>query len=88
MANKNLQRPEALRDGVYDASDCTPDNSNDLPDGECRGIWVGVAGNVEVVFVGGSTVIMPAVAAGMWHPMRARRIRAAGTTATGIKVGY
>lgn len=53
-----------------------------------RCICVGVAGNVRVDMVDGSTVTWPALAAGVLHPIRARRIYASGTTATTIVVGY
>lgn len=32
-----------------DAFPVTPDDDNDLPNGVCRGLWVGTAGSVEVI---------------------------------------
>jgi len=68
-----------------DGDAITPDDNNDLAVA-CRGIIVTVAGNVEVVTPAGNTVIYPGLAAGIVHPLRATRIKAAGTTATGIVV--
>lgn len=55
-----------------------------------RGIFVGVAGNVQVQFVGDPDTNQPimALAIGMWHPMQIQKIIAAGTTATGVLVGF
>lgn len=51
-----------------------------------RGIIVGVSGDVAVITLGGETVTLPALAAGIIHPFRVSRIKLTGTTATGIKV--
>lgn len=54
-----------------------------------RAVYVGVAGDLEVVTKNGRTVIMKNVAAGVWHAMRISRINSgAGTTATDILVGW
>jgi hypothetical protein len=89
MTAKGGNRSAATRiDGIYDASDVTPSNTVDLPDGPCRAIWVGVAGDVKITTLGGTDIVLPAMVAGMWHPQPAKRIFATGTTATGIKAGY
>jgi hypothetical protein len=59
----------------------TPDDNTDLAS-ETRGIYVGVAGNLSVVMIGGDTVTIP-VQAGL-HPLAVSRIRSTGTTATGL----
>ncbi len=59
----------------------TPSDSTDL-EYTTRGLYIGVAGNLSVVMAGGDTVIIP-VQAGL-HPLSVSRVRATGTTATGI----
>lgn len=59
----------------------TPSNSVDIPQ-RPRAIYVTVAGDVECVGDNGVSVIFP-LAAG-WHALSPIRIRATGTTATGL----
>jgi hypothetical protein len=59
----------------------TPSDSADLTH-VSRALYVGVAGNMSVVMRGGQTVTF-AVQAGI-HPLAVSRVRATGTTATGI----
>lgn len=62
----------------------TPNNDADLAE-DTRGLYVGVSGDVKVDLVGGSTEItFVNLAAGVIHPIRARRVYATGTTATSI----
>lgn len=70
--------------GATDGISVTPSDSADLSIGFCRGILVGVAGALSVVTTSGTTVTFPVVVAGVIHPICATRIRATGTTATGI----
>jgi len=63
----------------------TPDDNTDLtilP----RAIMVTEGGDLGAVLMDGSTVVLPALAAGVVYPVRARRIlgSSGGTTATGI----
>lgn len=53
-----------------------------------RAVYVGTAGNLEVVTKDGRTVIIPNLAAGIWHAMRISRINSAGTAAADILVGW
>lgn len=56
-----------------------------------RGVYVGASGNLEVQFcddADAAPVILVGLAAGVWHPMQIQKIISAGTTATGILVGY
>ncbi len=56
-----------------------------------RFIMVAVAGNVKITGVGDADdapVVLPALAAGVWHKVRAKRIWAIGTAATGIVGAY
>ncbi len=69
----------------------TPSDTVDLPFGPCRGIWVGVTGNVQLTSPldsAATSVVVPALIAGMAHPIRAKRIWNASTTATGIFAIY
>ena len=52
-----------------------------------RGVYVGGAGTLVVVMRSGSTVTIPAVAAGVMLPIQASQIKAA-TTATSITALY
>ena len=88
MATKNPRKKRYPPTSPQDASAVTPDNSNDLPDGPCIAIWVGVAGHLEIVTLDGTTVVLQNALAGRWHWIAAKRIRAAGTTATNIVAGY
>lgn len=61
----------------------TPNDSTDLAT-VTRGIYVGVTGDVEVITVGGETVVFKAAAAGSVIPIQAARVKAANTTATNL----
>jgi len=60
----------------------TPSDSSDLPSA-CRALNVATSGTVSVTTVGGTTATVY-MAAGVAFPVRARRILATDTTATGI----
>lgn len=62
----------------------TPSDTVDLLTGT-RAIYVGVAGDVSLLLLDGATVTLTLVAG--WHPIAPRRVRATGTTATGIIAG-
>lgn len=67
----------------------TPDDDNDLPDTPTRGVLVGVAGDVSVIGFGDENpVTLPALVAGVIHPISVKRIRSTGTTATSIVAVY
>jgi len=74
------------RQVVY-TQNVTPSDSVDLPGGVTRAVLVGAEGDVSVTYANGSqdTVFL---AAGVFHPLSVARVRATGTTATGIKAGY
>lgn len=61
----------------------TPNNDADLT-AMTRAVFVGTGGDLEVVMAGGQTVVLPSIPAGAFLPISVSRIRAAGTTATGI----
>lgn len=61
----------------------TPNDGTDLAT-PTRGIYVGASGDLKVDMRGVGTVTFVGLAAGMIHPICARRVYATGTTATGI----
>jgi hypothetical protein len=61
----------------------TPDDNADLSF-PVRGLMVAGAGDVSVETLGGDTVTLPALQPGVQYAVLARRVLAAGTTATGI----
>lgn len=64
----------------------TPSDATDL-EHVSQWVYVEAAGTLGVVTRGGQTLVTPVLAAG-WHLMELTRIRATGTTATGIMVGW
>jgi hypothetical protein len=53
-----------------------PSDDNDLPDGACRALWIGGAGNVEVIAADDTaSVIMLGVQAGAVLDIQAKRVR-------------
>lgn len=71
-----------------DAAAVTPDNATDLPDGPCKGLWVGGAGALVVDTLDGTTVTITAVPAGTHLPLSVKRVRATGTVASAILALY
>ena len=65
------------------AAAITPSDTVDLS-APCNAIYVGGAGALTVITVGGETVAFPAVPAGAIIPIRATRIKATGTVATNL----
>ena len=63
----------------------TPNDSNDLTFMP-RAVWVGTGGDLSVVMKDGATVTIPGVPDGTLLPIRVDRIRATGTTASGIVI--
>lgn len=61
----------------------TPDNSNDLVT-VTRGIYVGTAGDLAVVMVGGETVTFVGLTAGVLYPLAVARVKLTGTTADNL----
>lgn len=60
-----------------------PSDGADLAD-VTRAVFVGGSGSLAVVFTSGTEVTLTGVAGGSVLPLRVRRIKATGTTATGI----
>jgi threonine/homoserine efflux transporter RhtA len=66
----------------------TPSDTVNLAAGICRAIYVGVGGNVVVVHGDDTTVTYTSLAAGVVHPIMAKRINNTNTTATSIVALY
>lgn len=65
----------------------TPDDAADLPRGLSRGLYVAGAGAVTLMDAEGGVVTLQS-ADTQYHPVRVRRVLAAGTTATGMVALY
>ncbi|WP_332699074.1 spike base protein, RCAP_Rcc01079 family [Devosia sp.] len=61
----------------------SPNDAVDLPD-VTRAIYVGGSGALEATLVSGADISLAGIAAGTILPLRIRRIKATGTTATFI----
>ena len=61
----------------------TPDDAQDLPR-PIRGLMVRAGGDVALVTLGGDTITLPGLLPGAQYAIRANRILAAGTTASGL----
>ena len=59
----------------------TPSDVADLA-AETRGLWVGGSGDLSVVLASGDEVVLAGAVGGSVLPLRVRRVKAAGTTAT------
>lgn len=62
----------------------TPSDTVGFTAGICRGIYVGVTGNVVAVRPDGTAVTFTAVPAGMVIPVQAIRVNSTSTTATNM----
>lgn len=74
---------------INDIVAVTPNDSTDLPNGTCRALIFTAAGNVVITTAAGNDVTLPISA--NWFGVqyiRASRIKATGTTATGIFACY
>lgn len=68
--------------GAVDAEAVVPSDTDNLSR-QCRAIWVGVAGNIAVVFENGNAVTFSNVPVGVLD-VQAIRINATNTTATNM----
>jgi hypothetical protein len=64
----------------------TPSDGEDLAH-VSQWVFLGTGGALAVTTRGGETLVTPSLPAG-WHLMELTRIRATGTTASGIMVGW
>jgi len=68
---------------AMDAFEITPADGSNLPT-KVRGIYVGVAGDVKVDTIEGTTVTFKNALAGIVLPIRAQRVYSTGTSATDL----
>ena len=61
----------------------TPSDGVDLPE-ITRALYAGGPGAIGVILMSGAELVLSGVAAGTLLPLRARRVKATGTTATAI----
>lgn len=66
----------------------TPHATAELPDGPCRALKIGGAGNISIVARDDTDPVVIAVAAGELLAIQAKAVRVSGTTATGIVAIY
>lgn len=69
------------------AAAVTKSDSADLPTASKR-LWVGGAGNIALITVGGDTVTYTSIPAGTYLNVRAARVLSTNTTATNIVAEY
>jgi len=65
----------------------TPSDGSDLAN-YAKCLYVGVTGDIAVVDLSGNSITFTAVAGGVVHPIACKRVKATGTTATGIIAGF
>lgn len=87
MARKFDDHQPGLTSPASDAKIVTPNDAADLPDGPCRGLYIGTAGNLKVTTLDGTAVDLPDHPAG-YAPLRVKRVWATGTGALGIRAMY
>ena len=73
-----------LSSPVQGGFDITPTDAGDLPQ-VTRALMVASAGDIAVTLKNGDTITLPGLTPGVIYPIRAVRVWATGTTATGIK---
>ena len=59
----------------------TPSDASDLA-AETRGLWVGASGDLALVLASGDEVTLVGAVGGTVLPLRVKRVKATGTTAT------
>lgn len=74
-------------DGYSRAVAITPSDATNFTDGACHAIYVGGAGAV-VAIVNGTAITFSGAAAGSVIEIRATRVNATGTVATGLVALY
>lgn len=58
------------------------------PFDECRGIYLGTAGDITMTGVGGESVKLKNMAAGVWHPCACVAITVIDNSAADVFIGY
>lgn len=83
MADQFSECQPGLSSPYSHAAAVTPSDEADLAT-STRGLYVGASGDVKVTLVGGETVTLVDLAAGVVHPLRVQRVHSSDTDATGI----
>ncbi|WP_108258444.1 spike base protein, RCAP_Rcc01079 family [Mangrovicoccus ximenensis] len=86
MSDKFDKHSPSLTSPATSGQSVTPNDSTDLQT-HSRALFIGSGGSLAVDLVDsaeGDTLILQNVQAGMIYPLRARRVRSSGTTASGI----
>lgn len=65
----------------------TPNDAENLPHNTIA-IYIGGAGDLKIDTVNGDNVLIKNLSSGIWHPIKAKKVYAAGTTATNILGAY
>lgn len=81
MTEKYECRADAITAPARRGFAITANDATDLA-AETRAVYVGVAGDLAVVLSSGDEVSFAGLAGGTLLPVRARRVKATGTTAT------
>lgn len=86
MTLSAAQKPVSVRDPAVDVVPVVPNDTVDLPDGECRALIVTCDGALRILTPFGSdrTIQVPIGVL----PIQAKRVFATGTTAQGITALY
>ena len=87
MTDKYAGSGDDLLSPASHAAAVTTSDTVDLPFAS-KQLWVGGAGNVTLITVGGDTVAYNSVPAGTYLKVRAARVKSTGTTATNIVAEY
>lgn len=83
MADEWASQSTGISGPARHAAAVTPNDGADLPYA-ARSLYVGGAGDLSIVTVGGETVTLAGVQAGTIVPLCVARVRSASTTATSI----
>ena len=76
-------RADAINAPAQHGFAITPSDSVDLA-AETRGLWVGGSGDLALTMASGDEVTVAGAVGGSLLPLRIRRVRATGTTATAL----
>lgn len=88
MADPIFNHAANLESPAWTAAAVTPNDAADLARVATRGLYIGGDGDVSVVMAGGGTITFAGLLGGSILPVRVDRVRATGTTATGIVALY
>jgi hypothetical protein len=80
------QAVRTIPHGYLSAVTITPSDSTVFA--QTKALYLGASGNVAVTMADGTTATFTALAAGVFHLLSVKQIKATGTTATGIIALY